>query len=161
MIQNLYDFIDLAERNKKYLHNTARGMRTTLKIVENVITEQEKESLDLLQSHLDAVFRRMYENDPKHLSVASLGVYKRRMKALLHDYKRFGNDSTKIESWKPKKLSPKPVDNLSQKRGGEAGRVRFEVTLSSGIAHIETPADMNEEDIKKLKGYIAYLETIV
>lgn len=114
---NLYEFIDIAEKNRKYLPNTATNYRTPLRLVESELTDEEKNSIDLVKTHLNEIFTLLYSKNSAKLSASSLEVYKRRVRSLIGDYEKYGDDPAKMAAWdrnpQPKKI--KKIKGLSKK----------------------------------------------
>lgn len=113
----LYEFIDIAEKNRKYLPNTATNYRTPLRLVESELTDEEKNSIDLVKTHLNEIFTLLYSKNSAKLSASSLEVYKRRVRSLISDYEKYGDDPAKMAAWdrnlQPKKT--KKIKGLSKK----------------------------------------------
>lgn len=122
--KNLYEFIDIAEKNRKYLPNTATNYRTPLRLVESELTDEEKNSIDLVKTHLNEIFSLLYSKNSDKLTASSLEVYKRRVRSLISDYEEYGEDPAKMAAWdrnsQPKKskkakgLSKKEIDRSEE-----------------------------------------------
>lgn len=98
-VTQLKDFIDYAERNRKYAVETAKGRRAALKLFEDELTEDEKESIDLIEERLDRIYQSVHAKQKMNISASSLETYKSRVKALIKEYKRYGSDPTAFNAW--------------------------------------------------------------
>jgi len=101
MIIDLKNFIDIAEKDRKYVPNTATGFRNALNIFETELNEQEKESLPKLKENIDAIYMNVYRKNQKELTSKTLLEYKRRIMKLIKDYEQYGNDPNKMAAWAP------------------------------------------------------------
>lgn len=98
-IKSLYDFIDLAQKNRKYLPNVATNFRTPLRLIEQELSDEEKGSIKLIKEHLEEVFNLIYSRSTNKLSASSLETYKKRIRILINDYEKYGKDASKMASW--------------------------------------------------------------
>lgn len=98
-IQDLYDFIEQAKGDRNYAPNTALGRRAALQLYEKQLTEEEKASTDVLHERLDRI-AQVVDSKNKNFKTSTLIVYKKRMKNLLEDYKKYGQDSVARASWR-------------------------------------------------------------
>lgn len=174
-IQSLTEFIAAAEKSRKYAANTASAMRSTLRLFDSELTEEEKESLDTFKGHLDQIFRIVCNKNKSKMSDISLATYGRRMRVLLNDYERYGVDPSKMISWhreprvRPGGKTPKvnrqtTVEREIAEASGEGSLeqsskvTRFEISLRPDTkAIILTPTDMTAEEVGKIVGYVEYL----
>lgn len=169
--KNLYEFIDIAEKNRKYLPNTATNYRTPLRLVESELTDEEKNSTDLVKTHLNDIFTLLYSKNSTKLSASSLEVYKRRVRSLISDYEQYGTDPTKIAAWDRKALTRKPkvkkakeVESTPESLSTEMDKPTnssniqsAELNLSRGKGKIIVPQELSEEDRVLLKFQIDVL----
>jgi len=124
---NLYAFLEFAKNNRKYPESTANNLKSALKIFEKVLTDDEQESIDLVEDRIEEIFINVINNN-KNKSIASLNTYKARLQRVLDDYKKYGADPSKIQNWhanlhpstallikkdKQDKISDKPLSDLS------------------------------------------------
>lgn len=176
-LQSLTDFITAAEKSRKYPANTAGALKSALRLYESELTDEEKESLDTFKEHLDQISQSVFNKNKSKMSAASLETYKRRLRALLNDYERYGTDPSKMASWNrvPRiRRSNKSLKTSGQKTPEQEDAVtsneraleqsskiiRFEISLRPDAkAIILTPSDMTTEEVNKIKGYIDYLAT--
>ena len=102
MVNELLEFVNVAERNGNYPPNTAGGMKAAIRAVSPVLTEQEASSLDTFREHLDPIFQRVFNKNKSRLSPISLGVYRRRIHTALSDYEQYGRNPQAMASWNRK-----------------------------------------------------------
>jgi hypothetical protein len=108
----LYEFIDLAEKNRKYPANTAHGRRAALKLFETALNLDELESLDLIQQRIEEIYLTLIARHKNTYSIQSLNTYKGRFLKVIEDYKRYGINPDSIIQWevKPRKYASKDKD---------------------------------------------------
>lgn len=172
-LQGLYDFIDKAETNRNYPPNVATNFKTPLNLVEKELTEEEKNSIDLLKKNLDQIINTIYSKSGNKLSASSLEIYKRRMKNLIEDYENYGKDPSKMATWNRKTLIRKPkerkvvikenvIDSPADfSPSFESSEFQAaDLVLSSGRARIIVPKEISPDDAKKLKFQIDLLANI-
>ncbi len=179
--QSLYDFVNVAERNRKIAPDTATGYRVALKLFETVLNEDEKNALSTFKERFEAIYANVINRNKSTLSIATLLRYKSRVKKILQDYEKYGIDPSRMASWnrvaysKSKKLNekddlnivPLPERGQSSMENEDAGLssrgipiTRFEIVLRPNVkAIVLTPGDLTITEAKKLKAYIEYLET--
>jgi hypothetical protein len=173
IIKQLFDFIEKAQKSRKYLPNTATSYRSPLRLIEPELTDEEKESIDLFKKNLDQIFNTLY-NKNGSLSAASLEVYKRRVRSLISDYEKYGKDPSAMANWNrpivTRKLKDKPEKKESKTEESVSGEIEnldtnvstqtAIVTLTNGKAKIVVPSELTEIDVKKLKAQINVLANI-
>src|SRR5688572_10222183 len=98
----LYDFIDLAEKNRKYPPNTAHGKRAAVKLFDTVITLDERNSLKVLEERMGEIYLSLISKHRHSFSMQSLSTYKGRFLKVLKDYKKYGKDPDAIVHWEAK-----------------------------------------------------------
>lgn len=175
-IQSLYDFIDRAQTNRKYLPNVATNFRTPLRLIEKELTEEEKNSIDLLKKNLDQIINLIYSKSGNKLSASSLEIYKKRIKNLIEDYGNYGKDPSAMANWsrpvvarsrKDNKI--KPEDNNKEEvitskdipvipSESASSIVKHEEILKHGKAFIFTPEKLEVSDLNILQAYLNYLK---
>src|SRR3989338_5876139 len=62
---NLYTFIDFAKGNRKYPENTANNLKSALKIFEKVLTEDELNSISLIEDRIEEIFINVINSNKK------------------------------------------------------------------------------------------------
>jgi site-specific recombinase XerD len=102
-ITKLYEFIDVALKNRKYSVNTAQGIRTALKLFEEVLTDDEKASIDKFSENLNNIFLDVTEKNKTRFSAGSYATYKARVQKVLNEYSAYGTDTTKLNAWNPRR----------------------------------------------------------
>lgn len=156
----LYDFVELAEKNRKYPTNTAHGRRAALKLFDTVLHADERESLDLIQERIDEIFLSLITKHKQSFSVQSLTTYKGRFLNLIKDYQRFGKKPDSLTAWQAKnrpyvqkqKDIIKDTSLHSLSLPNHRAVHKLEIALESGeIATIETPATITPQDINRIK----------
>lgn len=174
--KELLDFIDTAERNRKYPLGTAAGRRSALRLFEVELNDEEKESLDTFKKNLDQIYQNVFNKNKSNMSAGSLTTYKMRLLSLIKDYEKYGQDPTKLANWnrpvrkynkasseqEPKQLNPTAESKqevLLSEKGSDFSR--FELPLRPGIkAIIIVPSDISKSEVEKLRSYINFLDSI-
>ena len=106
--KSLYSFIDSAVRSRKYAQNTAYGLKAAIKLFEVELKHEEKESLELFETHLEQIYRDVCTKNSQKFTASTLEVYKSRVKKTLSDYKNYGVDPTKMAGWSPRIVTRTP-----------------------------------------------------
>lgn len=162
---NLYDFIDFAKANRKYPDNTANNLKSALKIFEKELNAEELKSIDMVEESIGEIFKSLVIAN-KNKSIVSLNTYKARLLKVIKDYKKYGAEPSKIQSWvvKIKKSTPllikkdktdkkniilsnsinSPVENLH----------KIDLSFDYGKAQISIPKNINEKEAKMIKDII-------
>lgn len=174
--KELLDFIDTAERNRKYPVGTAAGRRSALRLFESELNDEEKESLDTFKKNLDQIYQNVFNKNKSNMSAGSLTTYKMRLLSLIKDYEKYGQDPTKLANWnrpvrkynkassdqEPKQSNPTAESKqevLLPEKGSDFSR--FELPLRPGIkAIIIVPSDISKSEVEKLRSYINFLDSI-
>jgi len=104
---HLYNFVELAKNNRKYPESTANNLKSALKIFENQLNTNELNSIFLVEDSIEEIFKSVVSAN-KNKSIESLNTYKARVLKVINDYKKYGQDPGKIQSWvvKSKKSTP-------------------------------------------------------
>ncbi len=160
---NLYDFIDLAKANKKYPENTANNLKSALKIFEKELNPDELKSINMIKDSIEEIFRSVAIAN-KHKSILSLNTYKARLLKVINDYKKYGADPGKIQTWHVKTrkstgvLIKKDKDNNEKISLSEficdpvENTHKIELALKScSKAVLQIPCTISHDEIKKLK----------
>lgn len=156
----LYDFVELAEKNRKYPANTAHGRRAALKLFDTVLHADERESLDLIQERIDEIFLSLITKHKQSFSVQSLTTYKGRFLNLIKDYQRFGKKPETLATWQTKhrpyvqkqKDANKDTSFHSLSLPTHRAVHKLDIALESGeTATIETPTNISTRDIARIK----------
>lgn len=161
----LYDFIDRAERSRKYLPGTAGGLKTALKLFEAELNEDELGSIDTFRSNLDQIYRNVCSSN-KNFTSGSLAAYRSRVNKVLTDYDKYGTDPTKMNSWSVPKIIPRQkTKNKDQEFDrpenpiiGSANLNKIELILRPGVkATLLVPTDMTSDEYKRIQAILSSL----
>jgi len=167
--EEIYDFIDRAEKSRKYPPNTAQGLRAALRLFEAEINEEERGSLEKFTENLDQIYQMVYSKN-KTFSAGSLATYKSRILKVLSDYEKYGGDPVKMNSWSPKVINRAPKtakeknstkktlddkDSLDLPESALVNMNRVELTLRPNTkAIILVPSDLSKEECQKIKNLL-------
>lgn len=162
----LYNFLNLAQNNRKYPVNTANNLKSALKIFEQVLTKEELNSLDLIEQRIEEIFLSVL-NANKGKSIESLNTYKARLLKVIKDYKKYGQNPAKIQIWQPKLHKSTPLLNRSDKQDKTLSILsalnhtpvesvhKIELSLSSGSrAILSIPRNIKKIEAQILKSII-------
>src|SRR5579872_4746287 len=100
-IKELYEFIEVATRNRKYPTSTAQGLRAAVKLFDSELNDDERASLDKVKANLDQIYQSVFAKN-KNFTAASLATYRSRLLKVINDYEKYGTDPTKMANWNPK-----------------------------------------------------------
>lgn len=167
-IKDIHDFINLAQKNRKYPPNTAHGKRAALKLFETVLHADELESIDLIEERMKEIYLSLISKHKETFSIQSLNTYKGRFLKTLQDYKRYGTDPQAFSRWEAKARHYKNKDiKEDTKKDISLSEVslpihsavhKIQITLSSGQSFImEIPSNLNREDVSIITKIIASL----
>lgn len=114
---SLLDFNEKARKNRKYPDNTASGLRAALKLFESELNEEERESLDTFEKNLERINQSVCNKNDHGFSASTLVSYRSRVQRVLNDYKKYGNEVAKFNSWNPpiRKMSKRSTSTSSSK----------------------------------------------
>jgi len=162
---SLYDFIDFARANRKYPDNTANNLKSSLKIFEKELNTKELESINMVEDSIEEIFRSLVIAN-KEKSIVSLNTYKARLLKVIKDYKKYGANPAKMQSWvtKAKKSGPAQIkkDKPDKKQIVLSNSIdtpvdnchKIELSLVHGRAQIMIPKDISDKDAKTIKNVI-------
>ena len=171
-VKSLMDFIDVAEKSRKYPSNTASARRSAVRLFEPELNDQERESLETLKKNFDHIYQTVFTKLNKiNMTAESLQTYKNRFLGLMKDYEKYGLNPTKMASWN------RPVRKMSVNRAvkngdelplhpgsshqGETEMSRFELPLRQNVkAIILVPSDITKSEVEKVRKYIEFLDSI-
>lgn len=179
-VQDVFDFIDEATKNRKYSPDVATSIRVSLRLVQLELNEEEKKSLTVFKDHLAQVLTITYNKNKNRISASTFERYKRRINQVLKDYENYADNPTKMAAWNPASRIQKPKTSLAQKPVNHEDKVdvkpdldekhdytekgemtKFELALRPNIrVFIQTPADITVEEVQKVKIYIESLEKL-
>jgi len=160
---SLYNFIDFAKANRKYPENTANNLKSALKIFEKELNAEELKSIDMVGESINEIFRSVVIAN-KQKSIISLNTYKARLLKVIKDYKRYGINPSKIQSWtvKSKESTPllikkdkKDKDNINLSNSIDASvnnyyKIEFSLRENAKVA-LSLPKDVSLKEIKLIK----------
>lgn len=179
----LYEFVDVAEKSRKYPTETANALKVALRLFEAELNDEETKSVEIFSKRLESVYLSVFNKNKMKMTTGSLDAYKRRILRVLRDYSEYGNNPTKMANWNPVIVtrSRKSKKNVNQGVAKVTAAVdtnqtapasslsglptqganRFELYLRENVyAQIITPKDLTKNEAKKIKAYIDYLETV-
>ena len=125
-IQDLFEFIERAEKNRKYPTATASGLKAALRLFEVELNEEEKNSVDLFKKNLEQIYHSVTVKNGKSMSSGSLVTYKSRINKIISHFEKYGIDPTKMVNWNPKvitrkqqtKKGPRNTENQNEQEPG-------------------------------------------
>ncbi len=162
---NLYDFIDLAKANRKYPENTANNLKSALKIFEKELNAYELKSINMIEESIEEIFRSVVIAN-KAKSIVSLNTYKARLLKVINDYKKYGEDPGKLQSWSAKTRKSTPLfikkDKIDKENISLSENIykpvenahKIDLSFASGAATLIIPKDINASDIKIIKAIL-------
>lgn len=164
-VKSLYEFIHLAEKNRKYPGNTAHGKRAALKLFETVLHADELESLELVQERMKEIYLSLIASHKDSFSMQSLNTYKGRLLKLIEDYKKYGMDPKAFTQWEAKARQYKNKDTKKDISSSNSSSSihryvhKIQISLQDGQACVmELPAKITKEDVSiitKIVGSLA------
>ena len=170
-IKSLYNFVDDAEKDRKYPVNSAAGIRAALKMFEGEMNEDEKDSIDLFKERFDQISGSVFNKNRDKISASSFQVYIRRVRRLLKDYESYGLDPKLMASWNPlKKHIPakksksetlkKDVTSGTSEQSDEQkdGRDKYEMNTNSGKITLFVPATISEQEVELINSFVDFLK---
>ncbi len=157
----LYEFVDLAKKNRKYPANTAHGKRAALKLFDTVVTPDERESLKLLEERMDEIYLSLIGKHKNSFSMKSLNTYKGRFLKVIQDYKRYGKEPDAIVHWEAKhrKYTVRDIKDDAKDTSlhnlsfpTHKGVHKLDISLQSGeTCSIQAPSAISKKDAQKIK----------
>ncbi|MDO8530058.1 MAG: hypothetical protein Q7S10_01445 [bacterium] len=160
----LYEFVNLAEKNRKYPANTAHGKRAALKLFDTVVTMDERDSLELIEERMGEIYLNLISKHKDSFSIKSLNTYKGRLLKVIQDYKRYGKKPEAIAQWEAKhrkytvrniKDEPKDTSLHNLSFTLHKGVHKFQIALESGqVCDIEVPPEITAKDATRIKNII-------
>jgi len=151
----LYEFIELAQKNRKYPTNTAHGRRAALKLFESVLHLDELGSLDLIEERIEEIYLSLISAYKNKFSIKSLSTYKGRFLKLIKDYKKYGKNPSLMDKWEVKqrkynkKIDSKEKDIDQSNISSSINRHVYKVTISLDNNReivIQLPNKLTKED---------------
>jgi len=99
--QDLYEFIDRAEKSRKYTSERATVLKSALRLFEKELNDEELNSFEKFKDNVDEIYRNVVSKN-KNFSASSLATYKSRISTVINDFERYGVDPVKMVSWQQK-----------------------------------------------------------
>lgn len=175
-IKDLYEFIEVATRNRKYPTSTAQGLRAAVKLFDSELNDDERASLDKVKANLDQIYQSVFAKN-KNFTAASLATYRSRLLKVINDYEKYGTDPTKMANWNPKvvvrapkktKAAPDSAPTQGESpQNGDAGAGtgtvpdnmhRLELALRPGIKFVViVPRDLKNAEAVTLNALLTSL----
>jgi len=162
----LYDFIDFAQSNKKYLPSTANNLKSALKIFEKELNTEELKSIDMVENSIEEIFRSLVIAN-KNKSIISLNTYKARLLKVIKDYKKYGANPSKIQHWfiKTRKYTPLLIkkDKTDKNKINLSNHIntpvenyhKIELSLRDNVkSTLIIPKDISVKEVKVIKGVL-------
>lgn len=158
----LYEFIDLAQKNRKYPINTAQGRRASLKLFETVLHADELESLSLIEERMKEIYLSLISSHKDRFSIQSLNTYKSRFLKVVQDYKKYGVDAQSIAKWEVKnrksKVKGDKIDNkIDSKKDENLSSLSLSINRSvhkiqislddNKVCSLELPTRISKKDV--------------
>jgi hypothetical protein len=169
-LNTLKDFIEAAEKSRKYPRNTALALKTALRLFEPELNEEEKTSVDKFQENFESIYAAVFEKNKTKFSTGSLDTYRKRISRLLNDYFAYGRDATKMNAWKPtvrqSTRTSKTISNKSAVQPSLEDTASLSAELGSKVDRIEwsfndkrkallvLPLDLTASEAETLKDLI-------
>lgn len=155
--KSLYEFINLAQKNRKYPANTAHGKRAALKLFETALHQDELESLDLIEERMKEIYLSLIAKHKDTFSIKSLLTYKGRLLKLIQDYKKYGTDPQAFGRWEAKVRGYKNKDAIKDiKKDSKVSGLslpihrhvhKIQISLeNNATCAIELPSSITKED---------------
>ncbi len=156
-LKDIQEFINLAQKNRKYPANTAHGKRAALKLFETVLHPDELESLELIEDRMKEIYLSLISRHQHTFSIKSLNTYKGRFLKTIQDYKRYGKDPDAFSRWEVKNRKQKDKDTKEDtKKDTSLSNIsssihspvhKIQITLESGKTFsMEIPQNISKGD---------------
>ena len=172
-INEVVEFVTKAGKLSKYPANSANAIVSAIRTAEKGLTQDEPVTIDYFVEHLAELFGRQPD---LALSQESVNVYMTRIKRGINDFKEYGTSPGAIYKWTPKERKVKMIrekngtEKNSQNNGyeekpanpyepiREVSGTKLNLLLwrirPGVVIKIELPEDLNEGDVRKIKGYL-------
>ena len=146
-IKDIYEFIDRAERSRKYPTSTAQGLKAAVKLFESELNDEEKASVDTIKQNLDQIYQSVF-NKNKNFTAASLATYKSRIVKVINDYEKYGSDATKMSNWTPKVINrvKRATTSVTNRVSDEPGLPNPVQPENDGLS-VTVPANMHKIEL--------------
>lgn len=145
-IKDIYEFIDRAERSRKYPTSTAQGLKAAIKLFESELNEEEKGSIDTIRQNLDQIYQSVF-NKNKNFTAASLATYKSRVVKVINDYEKYGIDATKMSNWVPKVVNRVKRTTSATNKTGDGPATPSPIQPENDGLSVAVPANMHKIEL--------------
>src|SRR5581483_6938547 len=136
--EDLREFVNRAEKNRKYPSATADTLRASLKLYEPELNDEEKNSIDNFKKNLEQITSIVFKKNANRFTASSLATYKSRLQKVLSDFDKY-NDPIKMNGWTPKVIARtkrRPINtDSSQQNGHDETEVKEEGLGESSNMH--------------------------
>ncbi|MEK7562461.1 MAG: hypothetical protein AAB509_02175 [Patescibacteria group bacterium] len=139
---DLYDFVGLAQSNRKYTESVVNNLKSSLKIFGKELNEEELGSVDVVKDRIQEIFISVVSNN-KNKNIGSLNTYKARLLRIINDYKKYGANPGKIQGWTVNKRQSTPLLNGKDKKDKALSLPTN--TLVDNVHKIELALDSNSK----------------
>lgn len=134
--KDLYTFIEMAKKNRKYAVSTANNLKSALKIFERELTANELTSIDIIEQNIEEIFITVI-NKNKDKDINSLSTYKARLLKVILDYKRYGKDPSKIQNWIARHRVSTPLLKTQDKQ--DKNKINLSTHIPTPVETVENP----------------------
>jgi len=144
-IKELYEFIEVATRNRKYPASTAQGLRAAVKLFDSELNDDERDSIDKVKANLDQIYQSVFAKN-KNFTAASLATYRSRLLKVINDYEKYGTDPTKMANWNPKvvvRAPKKPKEATGSASAQNESAQNVDTSVGMGVI----PANMHRLEL--------------
>ena len=140
--QDLYNFIDRAVKNRKYVENTSQTLKAALNLYRSELNEDEQNSLEIFEKKFEEISQSVFSKNQNRFNASSLASYKSRTMKVLKDFQRYGADPIKMNNWvvrsRKNNFSKKSVkDNKVSSIDGKDSSVAGDPSNSISMHRIE------------------------
>jgi len=169
--QDLYEFIDIAVRNRKYPESTAQALKAALKLYNTELNNEEQEDINKFKENFEQITQSVFNKNKADFNTTSLKTYKSRVQKALTDFERY-SDPIKMNSWSPKvitrskrKASQAPVADVDDDSAAtenpsimEGNVHKIELALRPGVKMLLiAPRDLKELEAKMINSIVTSL----
>jgi hypothetical protein len=143
----LYDFIDFARANRKYPDNTANNLKSAIKIFEKELNAEELKSINMVEESIGEIFRSLVIAN-KDKSIVSLNSYKARLLKVIKDYKKYGVQPAKMQSWVAKTRKSTPL--LIKKDKPDKNKIHLSNSINTPVENFHKIELSQRKDVKSV-----------
>jgi hypothetical protein len=114
-INDLYNFLDQAKGDRKYADNTYFGLKTAVRLFEEIMNPEEKASTDVVKTRIDALADDVFSKNKNKFSSKTVVAYKKRVLKVIGDYESYGSSAEKMAAWNPRRVSRATTEKGKEK----------------------------------------------